>query len=513
MSRFSRPALALILTASVSACATTGTPRGPAAPETDHAAQLEQQQVFITRDLRQQRRVDDVGYALLAAAAPFCPGALVAGTGVRFANIESFSSTYQDAARTLGFSDTLIIVSVPRASAAARAGLAVGDRVAGVNDGPAPRGPNAASLVAREIGARGTSVPSPPPPPPPFLALRRGDTTFLVDASARPEAPAPTAARASAGERRVSVSAELVCGYNLTASRKDEVHAWADGSGVTVTSDMLRLVPDNDELAAVLAHEIAHNALGHIRALDKTAMGGPFGAVVGTAATTLATNTTLERRKQRLDVGSLVFSQDQERDADDVAMYLLARAERPIAGVTGLWRHMAQQNPGIIKFATTHPTSRDRLLRLERAERDMAQKIARGEIPSPELPPAGDVTGAVESLSRYELSAGDSVSYTFGPAVPRGGLTLAEVRRRALEAYEDGNEALHLRLYVQAEDRYREAVLYDGSEARYHAALGAILLKRGKRAEAEAALSAAVLLDVDNAEYRRLLVEARQRER
>ena len=90
---------------------------------------------------------------------------------------------------------------------------------------------------------------------------------------------------------------------------------------------------------------------------------------------------------------------------------------------------------------------------------------------------------------------------------------IAQPRRRALQAYQDGNEALELRLYDQAEARYRDAVLYDGSEARYHAALGATLLKRGKRAEAEAVLSAAVLLDVDNAEYRKLLVAARQRER
>ena len=120
---------------------------------------------------------------------------------------------------------------------------------------------------------------------------------------------------------------------------------------------------------------------------------------------------------------------------------------------------------------------------------------------------------AVESLSTYELSTSDSVSYTYGPPVPRNGLTLTEVRRRALQAYQDGKEAIELRLYPQAEARFREAVLYDGSEARYHAALGEILIKRGKRAEAEAVLSAAVLLDVDNAEYRRLLIEARQRER
>ena len=105
----------------------------------------------------------------------------------------------------------------------------------------------------------------------------------------------------------------------------------------------------------------------------------------------------------------------------------------------------------------------------------------------------------------------DSVTYTFGPAAPRNGLTVTQAKRRAVRAYQDGQEAVELRLYEQAETKYREAVLYNGGDARYHAALGAILLKRGKSAAAEAALSAAVLLDVENAEYRRLLKEARSR--
>jgi tetratricopeptide (TPR) repeat protein len=193
-------------------------------------------------------------------------------------------------------------------------------------------------------------------------------------------------------------------------------------------------------------------------------------------------------------------------------MYLMARAGRPIAEVTNLWKHMAQHNPANVRYVGTHPTPKARLVRLERTERDMGERIARGELPRPRMP-TGGVLDASEALATYQLSAGDSVSYTFGPAVPRNGLTLIEVRSRALQAYQDGNEALELRLYDQAEARYRDAVLYDGGEARYHAALGATLLKRGKRAEAEAVLSAAVLLDVDNAEYRKLLVEARQRER
>lgn len=501
MPRFNRPQTAFLIAVCVNACATSGTRPAPATPEIVRAAQLEQQEVLITRDLRQQRRVDDVGHRLLAVATPYCTGAVAPGTGVRFANLNSFPSAYEDAARSLGFSDTVFIVSVASGSAAARAGIAVGDRVVGVNDGTAPRGPNAASQLARAVAMRGTAAPR--------LTLRRGDTTFLMDASARSEARARGAAPAS--ETRVTVPADTACGYNLIASRKDEINAWADGSNVTVTSAMLRFLVDNDELAAVLAHEIAHNALGHVQAQQQSRIDGSFGAIVDTSAAVRAMNARGESGKQPLDVGSLVFSQVQERDADDVAMYLLTRAGRPIGEVTNLWRHMAQNNPTNVKYVGMHPTTKPRLARLERMEREMPPKLARGELPTPVA--NANVVDATESLAMYELSAGDSVSYTFGPPVPREGLTLVEVRRRALQAYQDGNEALELRLYALAEARYREAVLYDGSEARYHAALGATLLKRGKRAEAEAVLSAAVLLDVDNAEYRRLLVAARQRDR
>jgi len=503
MYRLSHPQTAFLIAVSVSACATANTRPAPATPESVHAAQLEQQQVLITRDLRQQRRVDDVGHKLLTVATPFCAAATASGTGVRFANVYSFPSTYEQAARAVGFSDTVVIVSVARGSAAARAGIAVGDRVIGVNDGMAPRGPNAASLLARAIATRGAAAPR--------LTLRHGDTTFFMDASARNEAGGHSVT--STTDTHVTVPADTVCGYNLIASRKDEVNAWADGSNVTVTSAMLRFVLDNDELAAVLAHEIAHNALGHIQVQQKSTIDGSFGAIVDTSALVRVMNAGGVVGKQPLDVGSIVFSQDQERDADDVAMYLLARTGRPVAEVTNLWRHVAQHNPTNVKYVSVHPTSKPRLVRLERMEREMPQRIARGEMPTPALLTTARMVDATESLSTYELSAGDSVSYTFGPPVPRDGLSLTEVRRRALQAYQDGNEALELRLYDQAEARFREAVLYDGSEARYHAALGSTLLKRGKRAEAEAVLSAAVLLDVDNADYRRLLVAARQRER
>ena len=509
MSRSALTLPGIILAASASACATPAVQRGSAAPET----QLAQQELVIASDVRQQQRVDHVGHRLLAAATPYCAGAVATRGGFRFANIHSFPSEYQNAARALGFSDTLIIVSVARGSAAARVGIAVGDRVIGADEVTVPRGPSAASLLARAIAARGAT--------PTRLTLRHGGLGFLPDPQAGGDNPDPV--RTLAGDRRVSVPVDTVCGYNVTASRKDEVNAWADGSTVTVTSAMLRFVTDDGELAAVLAHQIAHNAMGHIGAMQRKVTGGSFGAVVDTAAATRGGNARGASSKQAMDIGSIVFSPDLEREADEVAMYLLARSSWPLGEIPGLWRRVAQYDPHSIKYAGVHPTSKERLVRLEQAEREVQQRVARREALQPEprrgalASPLGStmtmaLEDAVESLSTYELSTSDSVSYTYGPAVPRNGLTLAEVRRRALQAYQDGKEAIELRLYAQAEARFREAVLYDGSEARYHAALGEILIKRGKRAEAEAVLSAAVLLDVDNAEYRRLLIEARQRE-
>ena len=542
MLRFDAALFAPVLAASLAACAGPTTQLAAVAPEGVRSEQLKQQQLVIESDLRQQQRVEDVGQALLAAATPFCGTALAPRVGVRFANLHSFPREYQEAARSLGFTDTLVIVGVAQGSTAARSGFSLGDRVVALDGGPAPRGPNAVSLLARAYAPR--------------LTLEQGDTRFLADVSSD-DPPARVAARAG-GQLQVVMPADTVCGFNLAAVRREELNAWADGVNVTVTSAMLRFVADDDELAAVLAHEIAHNVMRHVQAQPTT------GAIIDSAAAIRGANAQGELTKLGANVGSTVFSQDFEREADYVGMYLLARAGRPIARVPSLWRRMAQENPGS-KYASSHPTTADRFVRLEQVAGEIEQKIARREDLRPEMggaspptrntvaetppttpptrapvkrassntstvlvdrpqrpgapvevdkfhsPPTRISSAGEAPLSTTTIIRSDSVSYTFGPPAPRDGMSLAQVRRRAREAFEDGREALDHRLYEWAENRFREAVLYDGSEARYHAALGTILLKRGKRVEAEAVLTAAVLLDIENADYRQLLIDARQR--
>jgi hypothetical protein len=562
MFRFEAALVAAAFAASLGACVRPTTQVATPAPQPAHSEQFRQQQLVIESDLRQQQRVEEVGHALLIAASPFCPGARAPRAGVRFANVHSFAGEYQEAARSLGFTDTLVIVGVTRGSTAARSGLSLGDRLIAVNGGPPPLGQNAASLLARELVAR--------PKDPPRVTLEQGPIRFLTDDGAGDD-PGASAAAGVGGQLSVAIPADTVCGLSLVATRRDDLSAWADGANVTITSAMLRFVANDDELAALLAHEIAHNALRHVQAHGQMGAGVPSGVIVDimfAPPTTPKTPTTHgvssqgEPTTHGANVGSTAFTEDVELEADYIAMYVLARAGRPTAKAPGFWRRIARENPGGVKYATTHPTTVGRFVRLDEVSREIERKIASREelrpeppaaSPSPSTavaqapakkPPAANrpaattatvlvdrgrtsaalvvpksesapsqlsSAGEVGLISTTTIVRGDTVSYTFGPPVPRNGLTLAQVRRHAIEAYDDGREAFEMRLYQQAEDKFREAILYDGSDARYHAALGSILLKRGKRGEAEAVLSAAVLLDVEKAEYRQLLLEARKR--
>src|SRR5678816_2649858 len=76
---------------------------------------------------------------------------------------------------------------------------------------------------------------------------------------------------------------------------------------------MLRFLVDNDELAAVLAHEIAHNALGHVQAQQQNRIDASFGAIVDTSAAVRAMNARGESGKQPLDANHTVsYSPDHQ---------------------------------------------------------------------------------------------------------------------------------------------------------------------------------------------------------
>lgn len=112
--------------------------------------------------------------------------------------------------------------------------------------------------------------------------------------------------------------------YKVTILNTPVVNAFALPSGnLYVTRGLLALAGDASEAAAVMAHEIAHVTLRHsaLRAEKEREA-----AVISQAATVIQNRQKgeEERSKQRLSVAS--FSRQQELDADEAGVKVIARA-------------------------------------------------------------------------------------------------------------------------------------------------------------------------------------------
>ncbi len=143
----------------------------------------------------------------------------------------------------------------------------------------------------------------------------------------------------------------------------------ADGSVVTIDSDMIALADSDDELAALVAHELAHNILRHQERL------GESGASMGLLASF--------GRSGRL-------IRQTEREADRLSVYLVERAGYDLNAIEPMWRKLAKLAP--VLRAPTHGGMDQRIaaMRAERAR--IAGMRARGESPRPDFYMQG-VTG------------------------------------------------------------------------------------------------------------------------
>jgi predicted Zn-dependent protease len=143
-----------------------------------------------------------------------------------------------------------------------------------------------------------------------------------------------------------------------------EVNAWCmPGGKIAVYTGLLeRLRPADDELAAVLGHEIGHALREHGRERMSIALAERLALdVVG--AVTKAPRPALDLAPMLLDLTlNLPYSRTQEAEADRVGVELAARAGYDPHAAIALWEKMQKlggsQPP---KFLSTHPSPEDRI--------------------------------------------------------------------------------------------------------------------------------------------------------
>lgn len=158
------------------------------------------------------------------------------------------------------------------------------------------------------------------------------------------------------------------CQFRVALARSDDINAFAtDGNVVGVTSGMMQVVRNDAELAAVVAHEYGHHLANHIqRAGTRTQLGSLAGALIGA----YLGGDSLAQTGAQLGGGAarLVYSQEEEREADYLAAFMVQRAGYDLDQAGQIWVRLAQaaggeSQPSLLR---THPTGPQRLAAWER---------------------------------------------------------------------------------------------------------------------------------------------------
>ena len=176
---------------------------------------------------------------------------------------------------------------------------------------------------------------------------------------------------------RFSTRPETFGGYHFLLLKSDDINAFAAPGGlILVTRGLVGCCATEDELAAVLAHEIGHvqNRDG-LRAIRTGRLNGALTTLATEGAKNLGGKELAEVTAAFDDsineiTGTLInsgYSRRQEFQADAAAVQILKAAGYPPSALVAMLRNMEKRwDPSRHDFAATHPSPSDRIAQLKK---------------------------------------------------------------------------------------------------------------------------------------------------
>ena len=218
--------------------------------------------------------------------------------------------------------------------------------------------------------------------------------------------------------------------YAILVKTQDRtINAYAAPGKIILTQRLASFCLNDDELALVVGHEMAHQVLGHlIRGEAHKELGQMLGEAV-TAASTLSLGRLLDWKHSRVDpnvrkiTGDAVvsvFSQDNEREADIYGAWYAFQAGYDVERGAAVWERVAavdEKDPFLTTyFLASHPAPLERMARLRLvAQYYKAGRAAEVFLQTADLnrrppPPMPDALGARSPAPPSPAPAGGSDS-------------------------------------------------------------------------------------------------------
>lgn len=343
-SRFARLLpMALLLTA----CTTvplTPAPQAPQAPQPTGpvaAAPVSAAEEQALRSLISQHdRLYRVAAPLLVSNPELCKSNARNLLGFTAKNKYSYSSEFINAAQgSFGLDERLQVMGVLPGSGASRAGVQRGDNLVAVEDQPLPQGENAerqAALMLAPLVTGRSSVK--------LTVLRSGSNVTL------------------------DVPLTYACAFGIELGNADIVNAYSDGHRVLVTRGMMNAARTDEELAYVLAKEMAHNVLAHA---SRQKMSATTGGIIDNLVRIRPDMSTMVGM-----AGVRPMPAELDATADKLSLYMLARAGYNIDNVVPFWQRLAAQYPATVLngYTALHPETAKRVAAMEKTVADINNK-------------------------------------------------------------------------------------------------------------------------------------------
>ena len=204
----------------------------------------------------QQMHVASIAYRIGAASSTTCrnPNML---TGMLLHDLSQYDPQVRPAVgRAFSLTTGAGVIQIVPGSAAERAGLRIDDEIVAINN---------LSIVDPRVYSQSQK------------SYARTERITKVLETALSDGPAELLIRRGGTLVPVQLYGERACGGKLSLLDSSETNAWSDGEHVVVTTAMTRLANDDDEIAFVIAHEMAHNILGHSHSSSDGIFGFSFG--------------------------------------------------------------------------------------------------------------------------------------------------------------------------------------------------------------------------------------------